>query len=71
VIAFGVIIFDEGPDLLFKIAWRIVIFKLNTVFHGLMLAFDFTLSLGMERRTANMVRFLFFQLIGQIARDVT
>ena len=36
MVAFVVVVIDEGPDLAFKIAGQIVVFQQNPVFHGLM-----------------------------------
>lgn len=71
VISLVVVIIDEGSDLLLKLARHVIIFQQHTVFHGLVPAFDFTLRLWMERRTAYMVYFLLFQPLGQIARYIT
>ena len=70
MVTLGVIILDEGSDLTFKITWQIIIFQQDAVFHSLMPAFDLALGLGMERRTAHMIHFLFFQPIGQFARYI-
>ena len=36
VVALVVVVFDEGPDLMFEIARQIVVFEENPVLHGLM-----------------------------------
>jgi hypothetical protein len=48
-----VVVIDEGPDLAFKVAGQIVIFRQNPVPHGLMPALDLALRLRMELCTAN------------------
>ena len=70
VVSLGVVILNEGPDLTFKVTWQIIVFQQDAVFHGLVPAFDLALRLGMERRAADVIHFLFFQPFGQIARDV-
>ena len=57
-----IVILDECLDLLFKVAGQIIVFQKDAVFHGLVPSLDFTLSLGMERRTAHMVHFVFFRI---------
>ena len=70
VVTLVIIILHECPDLTFKVAGQIIVFQKDGVFHGLVPALDFTLSLRMERRTANMIHLLFFQPLSQFTRDV-
>ena len=70
VVTLVVVIFDEGADLAFKIIGQILVFQQHPVFHGLVPSLDFTLSLGMERRTAHMIHFVFLQPISQITREI-
>ena len=45
VVAFVVVVIDEGPDLAFEIAGQIVVFQQNPVLHGLMPTLDLALGL--------------------------
>lgn len=45
VVALVVVVIDEGPDPTFEIAGQVIVFQQNTVLHGLVPAFDFTLRL--------------------------
>ena len=71
VIAVVVVVIDEDSDLLFQIAWQVVVFQKNAVLYGLVPAFDLTLSLWMEWSATNMLHFLFFQPFSQITRDIS
>ena len=70
VVTLVIIILHECPDLTFKVAGQIIVFQKDAVFHGLVPALDFTLSLWMEWRTANMIHLVFLQPLSQITRDV-
>ena len=70
VVKMVIVILDECLDLLFKVAGQIIVFQKDAVFHGLVPSLDFTLSLGMERRTAHMIHFVFLQPISQITREI-
>ena len=52
VISQMIVMADEVSDLLFKIAWQIIIFEQDAVFESLVPAFDFALGLGMHRGTS-------------------
>ncbi len=41
VVALVVVVFDEGPDLAFKVAGQIVILQKDAVLHGLVPTLDF------------------------------
>ena len=45
VIVVIVIVIDKCTDLLLQIAWQVLVFRENVVFHGLVPVFDFALSL--------------------------
>ena len=70
VVSLIVIIFDESPDLLLQIAWKVVVFQQDAVFHGLVPPLYFALGLGMERCAADVFHTFVHQPIGQITRDV-
>ena len=70
VVKIVIVILDECLDLLFKVAGQIIVLQKDAVFHGLVPSLDFTLSLGMERRTAHMIHFVFLQPISQITREI-
>lgn len=70
VVKMVIVILDECLDLLFKVAGQIIVFQKDAVFHGLVPSLDFILSLGMERRTAHMIHFVFLQPISQITREI-
>jgi len=42
VVSFAVVVIDEGADLAFEVAGQVIVFRQDTVLHGLMPAFDFT-----------------------------
>ena len=46
VVALVIAILDDDPDLAFEIAWEVMVFQQQTVFHRLVPTFDFSLSLG-------------------------
>ena len=71
MVAFVVIVIDEGPDLALEITGQIVIFQQNPILHRLMPALDFPLGLRMERGSSNMVHLVIFQPFGQITGGVT
>ena len=70
VVAFVVVVLDEGPDLAFEITGQIVVFQQDPVLHGLMPTFNFALGLWVEWRSANVIHFLILQPFGKVARDV-
>lgn len=70
VVALVVVVFDKGPDLVFEIARPEIVFQKYAVFHGLVPPLDFALGLWMTGRAAHVFHLLFFQPLGQVARDV-
>ena len=70
VVPVVVVVFDEGFDLGFEIAGQEVVLQQDAVLHRLMPAFDLALRLWVERRAADVVHTLVFEIIGQVARDV-
>src|SRR6056300_717623 len=70
VIAVIVVVIDEDRDLLFQIAWQVVVFQENAVLHGLVPAFDLALSLRMEWSATNVFHLLFFHPFSELTRDV-
>jgi len=66
-----VVVPDEGRDVGFEITRHEVILEQNAVLHRLVPAFDFALSLWMIRSAACMRHAFVFQIVGQIAGDVT
>ena len=71
VITVVVVVIDEDTDLLFQIAWQVVVFQENPVLHGLVPAFDLALRLRMERSATNVLHLLLLHLFSQFTRDVT
>ena len=70
MISLVIIIGDEGIDLVFKIAWKEVIFEQNTILQGLMPAFDLSLRLWMAGSAVNVFNLLFIQPFCEIAGDI-
>ena len=71
VVATVIVMLDEGVNLLREIARQIVVFQQDAVLEGLMPALNLALGLRMVWRASNMIHFLIFQPIGQLAGDVT
>lgn len=71
VVALVIAILDEGPDLTLQIPGKVVVFQQNAVFHGLIPAFNFALSMWVKRCPTYVLHALPFQPFRQIARDVT
>ncbi len=69
-VALVVIVFDEGPDLTFKVASQVIVCQQNTVLHRLMPAFYFALGLRVGWRTADMLYALRLQPFGQSAARI-
>ena len=70
VVTLIVVRIDEGFDLTYEIAGQVIVFQQNPVLHGLVPALDLTLSLRVERCSANVIHSLPFLPLSQIARDV-
>ncbi|SFK87963.1 hypothetical protein SAMN05444581_1387 [Methylocapsa palsarum] len=70
VIAGMIVMLDEGGDLLFEIAWQVVMFKQDAILERLMPAFDLALCLRVVGRAPDMLYFLFLQPFRKIAGDV-
>ena len=71
VIAVVVVVIDEDSDLLFQIAWQVVVFQKNAVLHGLVPAFDLALRLRMEWSATNVLHLLLLHPFCKFNRDVT
>ena len=69
VIALVIVVLDERFDLCFQIAGEVIIFQQDAIFQGLVPAFDLTLGLMMERRTADMVHVLRRDIAGPIIAE--
>ena len=66
----GCVILDECANLRLKVAGKVVVVQEDTVFHGLVPALNLALGLWMEWRAADVLHFLAFQPLRQIARDI-
>ncbi len=71
MITLVVVILDESSDLPFKIARQVIVLQQDTVFHGLVPAFYFALSLGMEGCTAHVLHAFVFQPFSQVTGYIT
>ena len=69
VVTLVVIMLDERFDLGFEVAGQEVVFQEDAVLQGLVPAFDLTLCLGMERRTADMAHVLRRDIAGPIIAE--
>ena len=58
-----VVMIDEGGNLPFQVARQEVMFEQDAVLHGLVLALDLALGLGMIGRAADMLHALFLDVI--------
>jgi hypothetical protein len=70
MVANVIIVLDEGADLPFEVAGRIIVVEQDTVLQRLMPALDLPLGLGMIRRPADMLHVFAFEPRGQIVGDV-
>jgi hypothetical protein len=70
VIPVVVVVIDEGDDCGLKLALQVVVFQEDAVLEGLVPALDLALRLGVIGRTADVIHAVFFEVFGEIARDV-
>ena len=71
VVSQVIVVSDELADPGFEIAGQIVVLKQDAVLESLVPPLDLALRLGMQRRTADMIKALVFEPFGKITGDVT
>ena len=70
VVAILVVVLDEGVDLRFELARKVVVLEQDAVLERLMPALDLALGLRMTRRSPDVLDFLFLEPLSEIGRDV-
>lgn len=70
VVAFVVVIVDEGDNLPFQVPGQEVMLEQDAVLHGLMSSFDLALGLWVVRGATHMLHALFFDAIRQVASNI-
>ena len=70
MITLVVVMFDEGADLVFEIAWQIIVLQQDAVLQGLMPTFDLSLGLRVIGCATDVTHTLVLEPFGQIAGDI-
>ena len=70
MITLVVVMFDEGADLVFEIAWQIIVLQQDAVLQGLMPTFDLSLGLRVIGCATDVTHTLVLEPFGQIVGDI-
>ena len=65
-----VVMIDEGADLVFEIAWQIIVLQQNAVLQGLMPTLDLALGLRVIGCATDVAHTLVLEPFGQVAGDI-
>ena len=71
MISIVIVIAHEAMELLFQLARQVIVIEQDLVFHRAMPAFDLPLCLWVIRASTCMTHAIFFQVISELARDIT
>ena len=70
VVTLVVVMIDEGADLVFEIAWQIIVLQQDAVLQGLMPTLDLALGLRVIGCATDVAHTLVLEPFGQVAGDI-